>query len=264
MHKITFIFLWVFFSYTIVNAQEQRKKSGMLALIDSTEDTEIPDSAAGGFSHEVFGDTTVTFRSFVLSRYSLAAWKIQKEYRWINNLDSLLHDEEKKSKNKSQRTEYRSPSLAEGILDSAILKWILWIIAGSVVGFIIYQLFLSRGIFGTASAKAVKESDDEVPENIADKDFNYFLNKAYAAGDLRTATRYLFLMTLQKLDQKELIRFGADKTNSTYMYELPPAQRNDFATLSLYYEYIWYGKAPVQKETFDMIRERFNHFFNKL
>lgn len=264
MNRIPVIFLLLFFSCARAGAQEHSSKGGSLTLVDSTSENMDPsDSASGDFAKEVLGDTSVTFRQFVINRDSLLAWKNQKDFSWIKNLDSLLHEQQNKS-NRSQPMEVRTPSLMERFFSSAALRFVLWIIAACVVGFIIYRLFLSKGIFGRASAKAAKETDEEEAENIADKDFNYFLNKAYGEGDLRTSTRYLFLMTLQKLDQKELIRYGADKTNSVYMYELPPAKRNDFASLSLYYEYIWYGKAPLQKETFDMIRVRFNDFLNKI
>lgn len=267
MYKIPVIFLLLLFYSVRAGAQYHEYSDTTIlsadSLIENADHSDV-DTGTGAFAKEVLGDTSVSFRLFVLNRDTLRAWKSKKEYSWIRDLDSLLHDEQDKSKNHPKPVEFRSPSMLDNFFNSAGLRLLLWILAAGVVGFIIYKLFLSKGIFGRASTKAAKETEEEEEENIAGRDFNYFLNKAYAEGDLRAATRYLFLMTLQKLDQKELIRFGADKTNSAYMYELPPAKRNDFASLSLYYEYIWYGKAPLQKETFDMIRIRFNDFINKI
>jgi Domain of unknown function (DUF4129) len=81
---------------------------------------------------------------------------------------------------------------------------------------------------------------------------------------MRLAMRYLFLKTLQKLNERELINFAADKTNSQYAREIPAAKRNEFANLALYYEYIWYGNVGVQKETFDGIKTKFDTFLNKI
>lgn len=265
MNKIAVIFLLLFFYCARAGAQDHVYSDTTVLSADSLiENAGRSPEDSSAFAREVLGDTGVTFRQFVLNRDSLNTWKNKKEYSWIKDLDSLLHDQQDRAKKRDKPVKFESPSVLENLFSSGGLQVILWIIAFSVVGFIIYRLFLSKGIFGSASAKAAKEVEEEEEENIADKDFNYYLNKAYAEGDLRASTRYLFLMTLQKLDQKELIRFGADKTNSAYMYELPQAKRNDFASLSLYYEYIWYGKASLQKETFDMIRIRFNDFLNKI
>jgi Domain of unknown function (DUF4129) len=97
-----------------------------------------------------------------------------------------------------------------------------------------------------------------------ESNFENLQSKAYDAGDMRMAMRYLFLKTLQKLNDRELIRFAVDKTNTAYARELPQAKRNEFASLALYYEYIWYGNIAVQKETFDGIENKFNEFLNRI
>jgi hypothetical protein len=223
------------------------------------------------FADDVLGDTTVYFRDLIISQDSLESWKGNKKYAWINNIDSLLKDKQQKEDEQAQNAMRKGKDLSDGLsgferfLNSGFLQLLLWVIGGSVVAFIIYRLFLSQGIFGTAGKKAknVVEEQEEIDNNM-ESDFDSLQRKAYAAGDLRVAMRYMFLKTLQKLDDRELIRFAADKTNSAYARELPQAKRNEFSSLALYYEYIWYGNIAVQKETFDGIENKFNEFLKRI
>jgi hypothetical protein len=223
------------------------------------------------FAEDVLGDTTVYFRDLMISPDSLKNWKLHKKYAWISNIDSLLRDKQRKEDEQFEDTMRKGRNLSDGLsgferfLNSGFLQILLWLIAGSVVAFIIYRLFLSKGLFGTAGkkAKVVIQEQEDVDNNM-ESDFESLQRKAYAAGDLRVAMRYLFLKTLQKLNDRELIRFAADKTNSAYAKELPQAKRNEFASLALYYEYIWYGNIAVQKETFDGIENKFNEFLKRI
>ncbi len=223
------------------------------------------------FAEDVLGDTTVYFRDLITSPDSLKSWRENKKYAWINNIDSLLRDKQQKEDEEAQNDMRKGRNLSDGLsgferfLNSGFLQLLLWIIGGGVVAFIIYRLFLSKGLFGTAGKKVknVIEEQEEIDNNM-ESDFESMQRKAYAAGDLRVAMRYMFLKTLQKLNDKELIRFAADKTNSAYTRELPQAKRNEFASLALYYEYIWYGNIAVKKETFDGIENKFNEFLKRI
>jgi Domain of unknown function (DUF4129) len=223
------------------------------------------------FAEDVLGDTTVNFRNIFISPDSLNSWKENKKYAWINNLDSLLKDKQQKEEAEMEDTMRKGKKLTDGIsafdriLSSGILKMILWIIAGCVILFIIQNLFLSKGIFssGGKKAKNVVEEQAEIDNNM-ESDFESLQRKAYAEGNLRMTMRYLFLKTLQKLNDRELIRFAADKTNTAYARELPAAKRNEFSSLALYYEYIWYGHIEVQKQTFDGIENKFNEFLKRI
>jgi hypothetical protein len=250
-------------------------------VFDNTENTDNTDYSGedeittkdynSTFAEDVLGDTTVNFRDIIISADSLKSWKENKRYAWINNLDSLLKDKQKKEDEEMKANINTGRNLSNGIsafdriLGSGILKIILWIIAGCVILFIIQNLFLSNGIFssGGKKAKNVVVEQEEVDNNM-ESDFESLQRKAYAAGDLRMAMRYLFLKTLQKLNDRELIRFAVDKTNTAYARELPAAKRNEFASLALYYEYIWYGNIAVQKQTFDGIENKFNEFLKRI
>jgi len=264
MHKYFIFFLLLFFCFTRTHAQNSDYTDTSTEVQTPQEEVPTVTTYDQYSTRETFADTTLSLRVFALNKDSVLAKKSRKEYAWIKDLDSLLKDEQERNRPKPHYERRQNISFMEGLFNSPILQVLLWVIAGSIVLYIIYRLFLSKGLFGISATKAIKEEPEEEEETLNGKDFNSLVNKAVAAGDLRSAVRWLFLLTLQKLDEKELIRFGADKTNSTYMNELPPAKRNDFASLSLYYEYTWYGKAPLNKESFEMIRGKFTEFLNRI
>lgn len=218
----------------------------------TTEETLSPDEAAS--------DTTINLRSVIIREDSVFARKQKKEYVWIKTLDSLLHDAQNKSNSSVKKY---SPSFLDRVFNSVWLRVFLLLIAGGIVVYIISRLFLSTGIFRKPSKKITEQPEEAYEDSMA-KDFGPMLRNAVAAGDLRLAMRYLFLQTMQKLNERGLIIFAADKTNSMYVNELSPLHKNTFATLALYYEYIWYGEAEVNKENFDAISTKFNDFIRKI
>ncbi len=283
MHKKIAVFIVSIFCVAQLQAQsysydETPPSDTVFRTHDDVEDPNITEDNVittkdytSTFAEDVIQDTTVNFRELIINPDSLHSWKENKKYAWINNIDSLLRDKQQKEDDEAQKAMRKGRDLNNGLsgferfLNSGFLQLLLWFIGGSVVAFIIYRLFLSKGLFGTSGKKAknVLEEQAEIDNNM-ESDFESLQRKAYAAGDLRVAMRYLFLKTLQKLNDKELIRFAADKTNSAYARELPQAKRNEFSSLALYYEYIWYGNIAVQKQTFDGIENKFNEFLKRI
>jgi hypothetical protein len=86
------------------------------------------------------------------------------------------------------------------------------------------------------------------------------MNKNY-----RLAIRYSYLQTLQKLSGSGLLQFSADKTNYQYVNELhgKPYQ-NDFAAITLNYEYVWYGKFEIGEDVYNRLFSDYKSFHQKL
>lgn len=235
------------------------------------------------------GDTAAVFRDFFLSKDSVQSWKRKKEYSWLRDIDSLLHEAAAAGSNEqtsssrpgklvlgrngggrgggggsgSSRSPGSSRSSSGGSIsvpDLSFLKIFLWIIAGGLVIFIISRLFLNKGFFKTESKKSIPVEDSSEEEDIAGKDFESLKRKALAENNYRMATRYMFLSLLRDLDDKKLIRYSVDKTNSIYLHELPGHYRNSFASVSLYYEYIWYGNAPLTAPVYERVEQAFDQF----
>lgn len=255
MPKILIIFAALFF-YFPVKAQ----------LSPVEEDTAVyneydrEENTASSPDNNVIPDTAISFRNMEISEDTIAALRKEKGHAWIKNIDSLLRDAQ--NIRNSARTN-TGPSFLEGLFGSSFLKTLLWVLAFCFVGFIIYNLFLSKGFFKTTTTQFIKDNHAEGEDILAD-DYEPLFRKAYAAGNYKSAMRYLFLQTLQRLNARELIVFSADKTNSMYVNELSVAKRNEFASLALYFEYIRYGNIELSKETFDNIAIKFNAFINKI
>ncbi len=281
MLKKTLIFIVIFCSFINIYAQKKdydyKDTNSFKATIDeativektNTQNNQIEKEEIyfSSWGDDVLADTAINFRNLFDAQDSINNWKLQKKYAWISNIDSALLEAQKKAlgNEKDHTKEYNySPSFLEKFFNSRFLEIFLWITAIGFVGFIIYHLFLSKGVFSKQSKVATISAFDEDVINHLDNDFDSLFKKAYSAGNTKLAMRYLFLNLLKRLDEKELIQFAAEKTNSIYIEEIPTGKRNDFAQIALYYEYIWYGNTNVSVQTFDTIKNKVNEFLNTI
>ena len=221
---------------------------------------------ADGFAKDVLGDTSVNFNELSIKLDTVAAYRKKKDYQWISSIDSFLLAQKKEEGKESKISikENTGNSFLSRFINSGMLQLFMWMIVGSIVFFIIYKLFFSEAVFGRRRTKSATKLMDEEEDDELANDYETLLRKAYEKEELRLAMRFLFLKTLQSLNQSELIKYTVDKTNSMYVTELPQAKKNDFASLALYYEYVWYGKVDIEKDIFDAIENKFNIFLNKI
>ena len=232
--------------------------------INDEEDGSLEDK--GGFAKDVKGDSSVNFNDLAISQDTIAALKLKKEYSWTSSIDSFLIDQKKQAEQQTKIVvnETKSNSFLGKLFNSDILQFIMWLMAAALLLFIIYKLFLSEGLFKKRSTRQKINLQEPQEDLSLSNDYEQLLKKAYTEGNWRFAMRFLFLKTLQKLNDKELIKYAVDKTNSAYVSELPPAKKEDFSTLALYYEYVWYGNVGIEKIMFDSIENKFNNFLNKI
>lgn len=98
-------------------------------------------------------------------------------------------------------------------------------------------------------------------ENIHDINFDSEIEKAVAQHNYRLAVRLLYLRCLKQLSDAELIKWQIDKTNSAYINELSnQEQRKVFKTLTLQFEYVWYGEFAIDAPVFKNINTLFQDF----
>lgn len=212
-------------------------------------------------------DTTLYLNGLITSPDSVRQWKNAKEYAYMKSMDSLLKDLQQKERNQNQRTPVSTgPGLLENILSSAILKILLWTLAGGVVLFIVYRLFLADGAFRRESRPVKDKTLEIVEEHITgETDFDALINGVLKNNNFRQAVRYQYLRTLHKLAGRNFVELAPDKTNYQYVREIKgPALQNDFASLTLNYEYVWYGEFDVEKDVYDKIENGFRNFNQKV
>jgi hypothetical protein len=135
-----------------------------------------------------------------------------------------------------------------------------WIIAIGLFGFLVFKLFLSNGSFFSRSQRNIS-SDIVVNTEENSDDPEWQIQQAIKNGNYRLAVRYLYLLSLKRLADKNYIEINSSKTNYEYVNEVRKQKfANDFASLTLQYEYVWYGEYPVDQRLFDQIQDGFNQF----
>jgi hypothetical protein len=271
MRNIILTFLMLLCTYSNLSAQVYEDDVKVVEQNYDNENTDDEKKANGTFGKEVLGDTLINFSDYNLPIDSVRAWKNSNNYKWLKEIENELKSKNKTNSKVTQeaventRKISNTISTSQSILNSGALKLILWILAIIFVCFIIYQLFLNKGFFTkNTTQNAVTEVADEQLEYNMDNDFAALQRKAYDQHDYRLAMRYMFLGMLQKLNQRNHIKYIQDKTNSDYANEMPEGVRENFSTLALYFEYVWYGKFEINQQQFNQIETQYKQFLSKI
>lgn len=281
MNKFISISIAVLLFFSVASAQQKRYlyvDSSLLRNESSYDDTEVmpADEETGTPSEdhtlntEVSGkqgtDTSLYLNGLSVPADSVRRWKNAKEFAYIRYIDSLLKDKQDKEKKKPKQSEPTGPGFLDRLLSSGFVQALLWTLAGLFILFIVYRLFLSEGVFRreSKSAKAVNAEVEEEQIN-SETDFDALVKQALQQNNLRLAVRYQYLRSLHKLAAKELLQLAPDKTNYQYVRELKDASlQNGLASLTLNYEYVWYGEFDVDRETYQKIETGFKNFNQKI
>ncbi|MEO8108496.1 MAG: DUF4129 domain-containing protein [Ginsengibacter sp.] len=240
---------------------------------DSTMIYDEEDSA--DVVEEPTGDTAIIKNNFDIGNDSTQKWKNSPDFAYIKTLDSLLRkgiglkaDTVSIDKNTGKKrvasnaTEISSNSL----LNSFPVKIFFWVVAIFFICFIIYKLFFTGGLFskGNINADMVKTEDEHLGLNEY-AEYNTLIKDAEQEKDFNLSTRYLYLQTLRRLGDRELIQFSPDKTNYAYVKELAGnSHQQAFASLTLNYEYVWYGKFAIAENRYRQLKEEFISFNKKM
>jgi len=186
---------------------------------------------------------------------SVQAVNSDKGFYYKRYMDSLL----RATQFKVQKPR-RSVNLSGSDFFSSIFGIIFWILAIGLFGYLVYRLFLSNSSFLSRSRKNIA-SDIAVVEEENASDPDSLLRIAIRNGNYRLAVRYLYLQSLQRLSEKKFIEINSNKTNYEYVMEVRRHKfANEFASLTLQYEYVWYGEYPVNEKLFEQIQGSFTQF----
>lgn len=207
-------------------------------------------------------DTTLYQYDISLPYDSVKQWKNLPEYAYTKYIDSLL----KNRKKKELKSTYSGPGILSRILGSGIVQLLFWMVVIVFVLFIIYRLFLADGVFQRRSTAAKNAAAEVEEEEIGhDTDFDALIRAALQNGKYRLAVRYQYLRTLHTLAAKNFVELAPDKTNFQYVREITnPGHQNEFAALTLHYEYVWYGEFDIEKSIYQKIENNFTSFNKKI
>lgn len=147
-------------------------------------------------------------------------------------------------------------------------KVLKYIVIGAFVALVTFLIVKLAGIelfqFSKKS-KALAVPYQEVQENIHEINFNEEIESATAKGNYRLAIRLLYLLSLKKLTDRQLIHWLPEKTNQAYLDEIEnEPTKSGFAMLTRQFEYVWYGDFQLNKEAFLTVRLSFEQFNSEL
>jgi hypothetical protein len=231
-----------------VNAQEVVVPADSVTIV--TEEAPAEDEEEGNY----YPDTlTMSYRSVVYD--SVQAIMSDKGFYYKRYLDSLLRA------SKADKPKPKKSSGSSGFdFFNSVFGIIFWIMAIGLFVFLIYKLFLSNSSILSRNRKNIS-SDISVEKEEDSTDPDALLRNAIRSGNYRLAVRYLYLHLLTRLSDKKYIEINRNKTNYEYVTEVRKHSfANEFASLTLKYEYVWYGEYPVDQKLFEQLQGNFTDF----
>lgn len=155
--------------------------------------------------------------------------------------------------------------LFDGLIpDGGTGNVIKYLVIAALVGLLVFIVLKFKGISLMIFAKKSKEIDvpyHETDDNIHEINFENEIEQAVSQTNYRLAVRLLYLRSLKKLSDQELIDWQPGKTNQTYVNELTDQDKKTrFGKLTRLFEYVWYGEFFVDKAIFNQVRDTFEQF----
>lgn len=258
------LFLIIFSSSTVTSLQAQEATDTVRVVeapaVDDSAYVE-QDEEQATTENDVY-DTALLVNPWHYPADSLKRIQRQSDFKYVSNLDSLLKKWQEENLKKQQPIEpVETESSGDGL---PFLRFLLWGIAIAVLLFVIYRLFLSEA--GLFAAPTRNKSLTIAEEEVTDEGYlERQLKEAIRAANYRLAIRYLYLQSLSKLADKGWLELSPDKTNYQYVRELKkPLLKNDFARITLHYEYAWYGDFQIEADLFQPVKNDFDQFQTKI
>lgn len=141
---------------------------------------------------------------------------------------------------------------------------LLWVIVvGGFIAVLIWFIISSDiQLFKKQSPAITKqEEEDLVNQSIFDINYDLEVQKAISEQNFRLAIRLLYLQTLKRLSEENIINYKQERTNSDYVMQLfNTGYYKDFFRLTRHFEYAWYGQFPVAPASFEVIKTDFHSF----
>ena len=136
---------------------------------------------------------------------------------------------------------------------------------------IVVILLLNQLLEGSLSSVFSRKNADKPisfqisEEEIDEMNLEELKDKALRNSDFHAATRFVYLMTLKLLNQKELIQWKIEKTNLDYERELGDHPINPiFSKLTAFYEFVEYGDFEIDRTGYSKVDSLFSKLMEEL
>ena len=142
---------------------------------------------------------------------------------------------------------------------AVLLKILPYLILGGFIGLMIWlfiRLIPVRSLFEEQETPQVFLNDEE--NIVRSENIGELIEKAINDGDYRQAVRYYYLQLLRQLNQKKLINYEFQKTNSEYLNEIKAYRlRGQLKKVMRIYDFIWYGSFSLTEPDFHLAQRNF-------
>jgi Domain of unknown function (DUF4129) len=140
-------------------------------------------------------------------------------------------------------------------------QYVILAVVAVLALWLIWKADFVKGLFVSQSENQNGLDYETLTENIHELNFGDLLENARSQHNYRLAVRYLYLQTLKKLADAQLISWQPNKTNRMYANELSAnVNGSNFENITRQFEYVWYGERPIIESEFMDIQSEFNDF----
>lgn len=163
--------------------------------------------------------------------------------------------EEQSSRREKSRSSSSPSSSGSG---SGLLILLLF---AALVIIVMIALKLRPGSLFRRSAEKEVAPVETAAEDIHKIHFESELEKAIRLKNFRLALRIMYLETLKKMTDKNIIAWRPEKTNWDYVREINNEQlKKPFIEITNAYDYAWYGEFPIDEPLFMLMQQKMNAF----
>ncbi|MGD1843143.1 MAG: DUF4129 domain-containing protein [Thermonemataceae bacterium] len=147
-------------------------------------------------------------------------------------------------------------------------RWILYLLLAIVIIYVILR-FLKADLSSLLSTRKNKQQEltyEDVSSNIQQVDFDLLIQKAIKDRQFDLSVRFMYLKSLRLLSDKNLIDWQPDKTNIEYLYDLnvKPTLQDKFRSISLFFDYTFYGDFDLSEDLFYKLKPTFDNFYTSV
>jgi len=135
-------------------------------------------------------------------------------------------------------------------------KIILVALVIGLLAFLIWRMMATPPSNNKDEKEASLIFSEDHPEKMGSSELDELLKNYLKEKNYRFAIRILYLITLKRFSEKQLIHWNKEKTNRNYIYELAgtPVQQG-FSLLTSFYDTVWYGEHHVNEQQFEQVNK---------
>jgi hypothetical protein len=195
------------------------------------------------------------------------------EKEWEKEAQKYRFNEEEEKEKEETPIEFKEQKKSKPfkfkLFSQKFLKILLYILVIGAIAILIY--YLIKQYYKSAN----RQNERDVVKSYQLKNLNEdqlkaldtlkLIAKAEAQGDYKNAYRLRYLHLIKLLVLHKKISFKKEFTNHNYIAQLRHSEYvKDFATLTNYFDYYWYGDISISNERYLELKPVFDTFYNKI